>query len=162
MINMAVAGFSQDELTVTMQPNQLVGSGHKHDEKAGEYLHRGIAQRAFERRFELADYVNVVAANLDNGLLTIELKREIPEEMKPRRIAVTWSDLDRRKQLLKVERARVAGVLKAETKTHRVRFVELTSRAFAAIEHQREFTALQGGEMFMEPGFNRPWRDDRR
>ena len=57
---------------------------------------------------------------------------------------------------------RVAGVLKAETKTHRVRFVELTSRAFAAIEHQREFTALQGGEMFMEPGFNRPWRDDRR
>jgi molecular chaperone IbpA len=87
-INMAVAGFSQDELTVTMQPNQLVVSGHKHDEKAGEYLHRGIAQRAFERRFELADYVNVVAANLDNGLLTIELKREIPEEMKPRRIEI--------------------------------------------------------------------------
>lgn len=71
-----------------MQPNQLVVSGHKHDEKAGEYLHRGIAQRAFERRFELADYVNVVAANLDNGLLTIELKREIPEEMKPRRIEI--------------------------------------------------------------------------
>ena len=87
-INMAVAGFSQDELTLTMQPNQLVVSGHKHDEKAGEYLHRGIAQRAFERRFELADYVNVVAANLDNGLLTIELKREIPEEMKPRRIEI--------------------------------------------------------------------------
>jgi molecular chaperone IbpA len=87
-INMAVAGFSPDELTVTMQPNQLVVSGHKHDEKAGEYLHRGIAQRAFERRFELADHVNVVAANLDNGLLTIELKREIPEEMKPRRIEI--------------------------------------------------------------------------
>jgi len=87
-INMAVAGFSPDELTVTMQPNQLVVSGHKHDEKAGEYLHRGIAQRALERRFELADHVNVVAANLDNGLLTIELKREIPEEMKPRRIEI--------------------------------------------------------------------------
>ena len=87
-IHMAVAGFSQDELTVTMQPNQLVVSGHKHDERAGEYLHRGIAQRGFEKRFELADYVNVLAANLDNGLLTIELKREIPEEMKPRRIHI--------------------------------------------------------------------------
>lgn len=66
----------------------LMISGQKAGEDRGEYLHRGIAGRAFERRFELADHVKVVGANLVNGLLTIDLKREIPEEMKPRRIEI--------------------------------------------------------------------------
>ncbi|MBZ9840949.1 Hsp20 family protein [Mesorhizobium sp. CA5] len=87
-ISMAVAGFSQDELAITQEQNMLMVSGQKAGEDKGEYLHRGIAGRAFQRRFELADHVKVVGASLVNGLLTIDLKREIPEEMKPRRIEI--------------------------------------------------------------------------
>ena len=85
-ISMAVAGFAQDELDITQEQNMLMVSGQKAGEDKGEYLHRGIAGRAFQRRFELADHVKVVGASLVNGLLTIDLKREIPEEMKPHRI----------------------------------------------------------------------------
>ncbi|UCI08139.1 Hsp20 family protein [Mesorhizobium sp. B1-1-8] len=87
-ITMAVAGFSQDELTITQEQNMLMVSGQKVGEDNSHYLHRGIAGRAFQRRFELADHVKVVGARLVNGLLTIDLKREIPEEMKPRRIEI--------------------------------------------------------------------------
>lgn len=87
-ITMAVAGFTQDDVTVTQERNMLVVSGEKTGEDNGQYLHRGINGRAFQRRFELADHVKVSDASLVNGLLTIELKRELPEEMKPRRIAV--------------------------------------------------------------------------
>jgi molecular chaperone IbpA len=89
-ISMAVAGFTQDDLTITQEQNMLMVAGQKSDEGEanGQYLHRGIAARAFQRRFELADHVKVVGASLVNGLLTIELKRELPEEMKPRRIAI--------------------------------------------------------------------------
>lgn len=87
-ITMAVAGFSQDELSITQEQNTLVVAGQKSDEDDGEYLHRGIAGRTFQRRFQLADHVKVTGAGLENGLLTIELKREIPEEMKPRRIEI--------------------------------------------------------------------------
>jgi len=87
-ITMAVAGFSQDELTITQEQNLLMVSGQKADEDNRQYLHRGIASRAFQRRFELADHVKVTGAGLVNGLLTIDLKRELPEEMKPRRIEI--------------------------------------------------------------------------
>ncbi len=87
-ITMAVAGFSQEELSVTYEPNILVVVGERAGEDDGVYLHRGIAGRPFQRRFELADHVKVVGANLANGLLTIDLKREIPEEMKPHRIEI--------------------------------------------------------------------------
>ncbi len=91
-ITMAVAGFSQDELELTTQPNWLVVSGRKQPQQGEaegtQYLHRGIATRSFERRFELADHVKVKDAWLDNGLLTIELVREVPEAMRPRRIEV--------------------------------------------------------------------------
>lgn len=87
-ITMAVAGFSQDELAMTQEQNMLIVSGEKTNGQAGEYLHRGIAGRGFERRFELADHVKVVGANLADGLLTVDLKLEIPEEMKPRRIEI--------------------------------------------------------------------------
>jgi len=87
-ITMAVAGFSQDELTITQEQNMLVVSGKKAGEDNSQYLHRGIAARTFQRRFELADHVKVVGASLVNGLLTIDLKREIPEEMKPRKIQI--------------------------------------------------------------------------
>jgi molecular chaperone IbpA len=88
-IVMAVAGFERDELTLTDRPNLLIVSGAKktatHD---CVYLHKGIAEREFERRFELADHVKVAHASLQNGLLTIELQREVPEALKPRRIEI--------------------------------------------------------------------------
>jgi molecular chaperone IbpA len=87
-ITMAVAGFAPEELDLVVQPNLLVVSGQKQGQEHTEYLYRGIATRSFERRFELADHVQVKGASLDNGLLTVELVREIPEEMKPRRIEV--------------------------------------------------------------------------
>ena len=87
-IAMAVAGFSDDELTITQERNMLFVAGQKASSDEVHYLHRGIAGRSFQRRFELADHVKVVGAGLVNGLLTIDLKREIPEEMKPRQIQI--------------------------------------------------------------------------
>ena len=93
-VTMAVAGFSPEELDLAVQPNLLVVKGWKRGEEDAQYLHRGIAAGAFERRFELADHVTVTGASLANGLLTIELVREVPEEMKPRRIEVqAWDAL---------------------------------------------------------------------
>jgi molecular chaperone IbpA len=73
---------------MTQEQSMLVVSGQKSGEDTGEYLHRGIAGRTFQRHFQLADHVKVTGARLENGLLTIDLKREIPEEMKPRRIEI--------------------------------------------------------------------------
>lgn len=93
-ITMAVAGFSEEELDITTEQNRLVVTGERKDEaeEAGEYLHRGIATRAFERRFNLADHVKVVSASLENGLLHIGLERELPEAMKPRTIKIGKSE----------------------------------------------------------------------
>ena len=88
-ITLAVAGFRPDDIEIVAQNNQLTVSGRKGDDAdTGRYLHRGIATRAFERRFQLADFVVVQDADFDNGLLRISLKREIPEAMKPRRIEI--------------------------------------------------------------------------
>jgi molecular chaperone IbpA len=88
-ITMAVAGFRREDLDISVQPNLLVVTGErKNGEQDGDYLYRGIASRAFSRRFELADHVKVTGANLADGLLTIELERELPEAMRPRRIAI--------------------------------------------------------------------------
>ncbi len=91
-IEIAVAGFKPDELTIEAKENQLTVTGRKtaNDDAAAAktYLHRGLAERDFERRFQLADYVVVATAALDNGLLAISLKRELPEALKPRRIEI--------------------------------------------------------------------------
>ena len=90
-ITMAVAGFSESELSITTENNRLVVTGEKPEEKEDEnnaFLYRGIATRSFERRFNLAEHVRVTGARLDNGLLHIELEREIPEAMKPRTIEI--------------------------------------------------------------------------
>ena len=91
-IEIAVAGFSPDELNIEVKENLLTVSGKKtaNDDAATQktYLHRGLAERDFERRFQLADYVIVTDANLSNGLLSIALKRELPEALKPRRIEI--------------------------------------------------------------------------
>jgi len=88
-ITMAVAGFSPDEIELVQQETTLFVNGQKHPEPEGvQVLHRGIATRAFKQTFNLADHVKVTGAGLENGLLTIELKREVPEELKPHRIEI--------------------------------------------------------------------------
>lgn len=98
-ITLAVAGFAEDEIDLTAQQNLLVVAGRKTaaetDEQDSRYLHRGIATRAFERRFQLADHVQVTGAALANGLLAIELVREVPEAQKPRKIAIGNSSVAR-------------------------------------------------------------------
>ena len=90
-ISVAVAGFSEAELSLVAKENTLTIKGEKQtktDEKSGEVLYQGIAARAFERQFQLADYVQVKGASLENGLLHVDLVREIPEAKKPRQIAI--------------------------------------------------------------------------
>jgi molecular chaperone IbpA len=87
-ISLALAGFSPDEIAITAEQNVLTVEGRKADKEQREYLYQGISARPFKRQFNLADYVQVKAASFDNGLLRIELVREIPEAMKPRRIAI--------------------------------------------------------------------------
>jgi len=87
-ISLAVAGFSQDEITITAQQNMLLVSGKKLKKLEGELLYQGISARSFDRRFNLADHVEVASAEMENGLLQIELVRRIPEAMKPRKIDI--------------------------------------------------------------------------
>jgi molecular chaperone IbpA len=90
-ITMAVAGFESDDITLTQQDNMLLVKGASKADKSdskNEFLHRGIASRSFERRFTLSDHVNVEGANLANGLLTVELERQVPEHKKPRNIPI--------------------------------------------------------------------------
>ena len=89
-IAMAVAGFAEADLDITVKESSLIVTGKKAkaEEEGATYLHRGIANRAFERRFDLADHIRVTGAKLENGLLAIDLVREIPEAMKPRSIKI--------------------------------------------------------------------------
>ncbi|HHZ07843.1 MAG TPA: Hsp20 family protein [Rhizobiales bacterium] len=101
-ISMAVAGFSEDDIAIEAHRNVLTVKGERKEDSASEgseLLYRGIAARAFERRFQLADHVEVVGATLKNGLLHIDLKRNIPEEMKPRKIAITTAPAKSAKQI---------------------------------------------------------------
>jgi len=114
-VTLAVAGFRPEELTVTAQQNLLLVTGDRHNgggdgEQQRQVLYRGIAGRAFERRFELADHVKVVGANLADGLLTIELRREVPEAMRPRRIEVqAWKAVGAGGQPRQVEHQKKAA-----------------------------------------------------
>ena len=90
-IQLAVAGFKPEEIDITAQQNVLIVSGRKNEEteeKGSDFIYRGIANRSFERRFALADHIQVRGADLKDGLLSIELVREIPEAMKPRKINI--------------------------------------------------------------------------
>jgi molecular chaperone IbpA len=99
-ITMAVAGFSPDEIELTQHETTLVVMGQKKSvEEEKHYLHRGIANRAFKQTFNLADHVKVVGATLENGLLTVDLLREIPEELKPRRITIAKGESAGSKQI---------------------------------------------------------------
>ena len=95
-ISLAVAGFNEQDLDVTVEENTLVVTGKLADNPEDKtFLHRGIAGRAFERRFELADHIKVVGGSLVNGLLNIDLDREIPEEKRPRKIVIETKETKR-------------------------------------------------------------------
>lgn len=87
-ITLALAGFDQNEININVEKGVLTVRGEKSKDEQKQYLHQGIANRTFERKFNLADHVEVTQADLNNGLLTISLKREIPEAMKPKNIAI--------------------------------------------------------------------------
>jgi molecular chaperone IbpA len=87
-IEIAVAGFKRDEIEITAHQNSLIIRGQKGEENGNDYVHRGIATRSFERRFALADHIQVTGADLRDGMLSLELVREIPEAMKPRKIEI--------------------------------------------------------------------------
>lgn len=92
-ITLAVAGFAEEDLDINVENGVLTVRGRKQDEAERKFLHQGIANRAFERKFNLAEYVEVVDAALANGLLTISLRKELPEAMKPRSIAINGSNV---------------------------------------------------------------------
>ena len=87
-ISIAVAGFTPEEISITAEQNQLTVEGQKRAQPNGQYLYQGISARAFRRQFNLADYVKVKGASFEHGLLEIDLVREVPEAMKPRRIEI--------------------------------------------------------------------------
>jgi molecular chaperone IbpA len=87
-VTLAVPGFAPDEISIESQPNLMVVSGQRTADWGGQYLHRGLTGRSFERRFDLADFVEAKGARLENGLLIVELRREVPEAMRPRRIEI--------------------------------------------------------------------------
>ena len=100
-IELAVAGFRSDEIDITAQQNVLIVTGRKTDEseeKGSDYIYRGIANRSFERRFALADHIQVTGADMKDGLLAIELVREIPEAMKPKKINIGSSSEQRQER----------------------------------------------------------------
>ena len=111
-ISLAVAGFKPEQVNVTVNQNMLIVSttaNEKQEDDKGEYLYRGIAGRSFERRFNLADYVVVKGASLDDGLLQIELERELPEAMKPRRIEIqTGNAIGKGEKVRTIEHSKVA------------------------------------------------------
>ena len=92
-ITMAVAGFAEEQLDLTQKENMLIVKGERKSEEEKKYVYQGIAERDFERKFQLADYVKVVGASMENGLLHIDLEREIPEAMQPRKIAIGGNNL---------------------------------------------------------------------
>jgi molecular chaperone IbpA len=104
-ISLALAGFSPDEIAITAEQNVLTVEGRKADKGQREFLYQGISARPFKRQFNLADYVQVKGAGFDNGLLQIELVREIPEAMKPRRIAINTNQAGSNIQQLETTKA---------------------------------------------------------
>ena len=108
---MAVAGYSSDDLTITQEHDELVVAGNKpvSKEDNGYYLHRGIDKRDFQYRFRLADHVKVTGASIVNGLLNVDLTRELPEEMKPRRISITSGAEQHQAETRQIGTAKIAA-----------------------------------------------------
>jgi molecular chaperone IbpA len=113
-INLAVAGFGRDDIDITAQQNQLIVTGKKADDDKVDYIHRGIANRQFERRFGLADFIKVTDADLRDGLLSIDLVREIPEAMRPRKVSIDGAQTNQAAIGTEVEAVDTAAPEKAD------------------------------------------------
>jgi molecular chaperone IbpA len=107
-IVLAVPGFGETDIEMTYQPNLLIIAGRKVTSDNVDYLHRGIGKDAFEHRFELAEHVKVASARLENGLLSVELKREVPEAMRPRRISINEAGTLANGQQMHIEEQKAA------------------------------------------------------
>jgi molecular chaperone IbpA len=119
-IELAIAGFRIEEIDITAQQNVLIVSGKKKDEsedRGSDYIYRGIATRSFERRFALADHIQVRGADLKDGLLSIELVREIPEAMKPRKISIGGSERPERSAISSGDQAASRQTVDAQAET---------------------------------------------
>jgi len=108
-ISLAVAGFKPDQISVTVQQNTLIVAGHENQKQEQDYVHRGIAARDFERRFGLADFVEVKDATFEDGLLQIDLARELPEAMKPKRIEIRSGKVAQESKSKTIEHMRAAS-----------------------------------------------------
>ena len=108
-ISLAVAGFKPDQISITVQQNTLVVAGRENQKTDQDYVHRGIAARDFERRLSLADFVEVKDATFEDGLLQIDLARELPEAMKPKRIDIRSGKALQDKQAKTIEHVRAAS-----------------------------------------------------
>jgi molecular chaperone IbpA len=110
-ITMAVAGFGEEDIDVTVHDQMLIVRGKQDEQanKANTYLYRGIAGRNFERRFQLADFIEVVGASMKNGLLHVDLQREVPEAMKPRKINISSANYDAEDQTIEAAKPKVVG-----------------------------------------------------
>jgi len=105
-LTMAVAGFSQDEIELAVHENSLLVAGKaKREQDENRYLHRGIARRAFERQFSLADHIKVVGASLTNGMLHVDLVHEVPEEAKPRKIEIVRGQAEHAPEVVEQKQA---------------------------------------------------------
>lgn len=111
-ITLAVAGFERDELDINVANNVLSVKGNRGKDSQRKYLHQGIADRSFERKFNLADHVEVTDASLDNGILTIALVKEIPEAMKPKSIAINAGSIALENKSAQTQKAEVADAKK--------------------------------------------------
>jgi molecular chaperone IbpA len=108
-VSLAVAGFKPDQISVTVQQNNLVITGRENQKTEHDYMHRGIAARDFERRFSLADFVEIKEATFEDGLLQIDLVREVPEAMKPKRIEIRSGKALQDNKVKSIEHMRAAS-----------------------------------------------------
>ena len=153
-ISLAVAGFSPDEISITAEQNVVTIEGNKPEKAEREFLYRGISTRHFKRQFNLADYVQVKNASFDNGLLKIELVREIPEAMKPRRIAINGPQQrpSARSQGGLSEHLRRPGIVVSGCRPTRLRMEENMRPTTATDDNVFDFQALlHPGTVFEHP-----------
>jgi molecular chaperone IbpA len=142
-IRVAVAGFARDDIEITTEPNLLVISGRRQDNGERRYLYHGIASRSFERRFQLGDYVIVTNARLNEGLLEIDLRREIPDTIKPRKIEImTDAETQKLSRSLAQLRSRSGNSASKAEKTEKSKGLE--ARAKPVAEAKRRQPALNG------------------
>ena len=143
-IRLAVAGFTPDDIEITAQPNMLVITGRRRETSEGRYLYRGIAAQPFQRQFQLADHVFVTGARLNDGLLEVELKREIPDAIKPRKIEIGTSAAPKKVEHVARRRSRSEGAGNRENGRPKQEVLDAPPQAAARGKEKEKVSALSG------------------